>query len=231
MIKQVIFFSFLLLLCFAEKNNSSVLKIKGEATQFVSPDEIVFNFTISSMEKSVKKTIETLEEDLSDLKKSIKKANLKLKDLKSSSYRINKRYNYHSGKKKLIGYEANIRLNIIVENNLKKINLLLIQFYSLDNLEVNISYHLSENKAKNLKENLIKEAIQNAKSDAELLAKTSGVKLQKIKQIKYNTKKVTNYPRNHRAMEMMSKASPMANSITNSEIKVTEFVYLTWYIQ
>lgn len=229
--KKIIFFIFLLFCCFAKKENYSILKIKGEATQYVSPDEIVFNFTISSMEKSVKKTIQKLEKNLSNLKQSIKKANLKLEDLKSSSYHVNKRYNYQNSKKKLIGYEANIRLSITVKNNLKKINSLLIQFYSLDNLEVNISYHLSESKAKSLKEKLIKEAIQNAKFDAKLLAKTSGVKLQKIKKIEYNTEKIASYPRNHRAMEMMSKASSISSSIANSEIKVTELVYLTWYIE
>ena len=138
-------------LSFGKGNNDRTLKITEGATEMVAADKVAFQFTLRTASKKIKDAMMFLEEDLKALKKTIKNAKLNLKNLNSSHYNIQKRYDYHQGRRSFKEFELSIGLSLTIVNSLKKIEELIVQFHQLRNIEMEIYFQLSEEKQQKIK--------------------------------------------------------------------------------
>lgn len=172
-----------------ENPNSIVVNGFGEIESV--PDISTINFTVRST--SVSNDTESLQEEVAKKTNAVfvklKELGIEDKDMKTSNYSVNPKYDYSNGRSNVVGYEASESVDVKIRNteNVSKIlDILAVEKVTEvygPNFEVD-DIQSVKNKARDI-------AIKDAKEKANNLAKALGVKIKRI--ISYSDDSVRGY--------------------------------------
>lgn len=215
--------------------NPQTVTITGTGEINSKPDLSTINFTLreSSKDNNTELLQNNIAKSANHVLAKLKDLGIEDKDIKTSNYQVNPKYDYSNGKSEVSGYEASESIQVKVRNteNVSKIlNILAVEKIT----EVNgPNYEVDD--IQNLKDEARTEAIADAKDKAKELAKELGVKIKRI--VSYSDDTNANnpvYPIMYR-QEMKSVAFDSVSSaganLPTGEQKVTVNVSLTFQIE
>ena len=171
------------------------IKVTGKSNVQASPDYTRISLTISDTLQEYDLCLAKSVEDMNIIVECIKQFGFDRKELKTSSFDINRktegyRDKHDNWKYRFIGYEYTENLNFTFKNDNEKLGRILYALAHLSIIpEINISYFCSD--VETIKNQLLELAIKDAKKKAELLTGASGVKLCEILDIDYSWINVT----------------------------------------
>lgn len=154
---------------------SDFFTVTGQGKVTVTPDIAIVSVGVASQGTSVKLAQKDLNTKMDAITKAVKQLGIDAKDIKTSNYSINPRYDYQSSTQRIIGYDANSSLTIKVRDMDKTNDVVDKATLNGANQVDGISFDVddrakSENEARVL-------AVADAKKKAELAAKTVGFTL------------------------------------------------------
>ncbi|MEN9912713.1 MAG: hypothetical protein RLY66_121 [Candidatus Parcubacteria bacterium] len=166
--------------------NSISVTGKGEAVSI--PDIATFSFGVTESAKTVADASTKAADRMNAALKAVKDAGVEEKDIKTTSYSINPKYDYEGGecntyrctpgKSTLTGYEVGQTVQVKIRD-LKKVGDIFSTISSLNVENVNsLSFAIDD--VEKFKDEARAKAIDDAKAKAEVLAKQLGVRIVKI---------------------------------------------------
>ncbi len=235
----------------------STISVSGEGEVYKTPDLAVMNFSVVSEAKTVAEAMEDNTKKMNAIIDVTKSLGVEEKDLQTTNYRINPRYDYvkttssilrpttaelviedeeyyyPSGKRVLSGYDVTQTLTVKVrEENMEKIGTIINEVAAAGANQVgDLQFTLDDPDAAQAEAR--EKAIEEAKSKAGKLAEQLGVKLVRI--INYNDSRY--YPVsqiNYAAKDMaagMGGAAESAPTIQTGENKITVSVNISYEIE
>lgn len=213
------------------------LKVTGDAELSLPPDQITVNMTLNGWDKSYEKTVSISNEHTSIIKDSIEACGFNKKDLRSTSYHINPKYEYYqdnkgTSKNKLIGYEFNHSLSLSFDLDKEKLYQLLD---IVSRLEINpsISFNFSIKDLAEAKNSLLRKAVEDSTRKAEVIANAASLHLGEIQNINYswdNSHTPIVYYDMHSPRNMLKSASKESLDIDPENIKISDRINVEWEI-
>ena len=171
------------------------IKVTGKSNVQASPDYTRISLTISDTLKEYDLCLAKSVEDMNIIVECIKQFGFDRKELKTSSFEINRktegyRDKHNDWKYRFIGYEYTENLNFVFKNDNERLGKILYALAHLSIIpEINISYFCTD--VETIKNQLLELAIKDAKKKAELLTRASGVQLCEILDIDYSWINIT----------------------------------------
>ena len=158
----------------------SAFRVSATGDVYAKPDTAEISLGVEKEAKTVAKAQEEINEINSQLIDDLKELGVESKDIKTTQYGINPRYEYErqSGKRNLVGYQATV--NILVKTkDFEKLNEIIDTATNAGINRLNgLSFVIEDKDA--VRAEARDQAIDKAKVKAEAIAKTSGISLGKI---------------------------------------------------
>src|SRR4030042_2655752 len=159
------------------------LTVSETGTVYTKPDLAIAYFSVVTEATTVAKAMEENTKKMNDVISFIKEQGVEEKDLKTTTFNISPRYEWHdtdtySGKRVLVGYEITQTLETKIRD-LSKVGVIIEGGTSVGANEVS-DLQFTVDKQDALKKQAREEAINKAKAKAEELAKKLGVTLIRI---------------------------------------------------
>lgn len=159
-----------------ERKNS--ITISGEGKVQAKPDIAMVSLSVLSEATTVAAAQKDNTEKMNKIIKAMKDTGIDEKDLKTTNYSINPKYQYISGKSIIIGYEVNQTLEVKIRN-LDKISSVLSSGAELGANQIGgLTFTFDDSEG--LKAEARKKAIENARQKAKILADDLDVDLVRI---------------------------------------------------
>lgn len=156
----------------------SIVTISAEGKVTAVPNIATVQIGTTTMRMTVAEAQAENTKKMNDLITAVKKEGIVDKDIKTSDYSIYPQYDWNGNKNVLSGYNVNQTLTLKIRDT-KKINTILkLAGEKGANSISNLNFEIDDQDS--LKEQAREKAIANAKDKAEKLAKSLGVKLNKI---------------------------------------------------
>ncbi len=219
--------------------NSISVSGKGEAVSI--PDIASFSFGVSETAKTVADASNKAADRMNAALKAVKDAGVDEKDIKTTSYSINPKYEYEGGdcntyrctpgKSTLVGYEVGQTVQVKIRD-LKKAGDIFSTISSLNVENVNgLSFAIDD--IEKVKAEAREKAIADAKAKAQILADQLGVRIVKITSFYDSTDQPVYYGREGMGGDMMvmSAKAVSAPQIPAGEETVTSSVTITYEIK
>ncbi|MSA99317.1 DUF541 domain-containing protein [Finegoldia sp. BIOML-A3] len=211
------------------------IRVKGKGKISVKPDTIKIMIKAEGLRWNYDETIEQSTQDTRILRDALKNAGLDPKDLKTTYFSIDSKYESYRDKnddykEKFVGYEYEHRTYIKFENDNKILGKVL---YELANCDVKVKFeinHTVKDKEK-VKNDLLEKAVEDSTTKAKVLAKASGVKLKEILNIDYSWGEIDIYSSPMDDLMVCKAASSYDIDIEADEIDVQDTVTVTWAIE
>ncbi|MEM9050713.1 MAG: SIMPL domain-containing protein [Bacteroidota bacterium] len=229
---------FPLVLCFAVfavQAQTSILKVKGEATVSAIPELMNVIIPLQAKAESYEATSDQLTKTYNDLSAALVKAGIENEAIKSNSMSINADYQYIERQRQLVGYLGAIRLSIELERSQENMNAIVNTLKNeAFNFGYNLSFSLSEKQKEALLEEALTKAVEDGKRKAEILSTSLDVKIITLQEVNYgyvDGGRGVFEPRylGNDTMEMKA-ASDEAPSLNPNEIEVRKEVGLIWKV-
>jgi len=219
----------------AEIETKNTLSVSGQSEMFVKPDLARIALSVENEAKTVDKAMETNTKKMNAVIEKVKEQGVKEKDLKTTNFRLNPRYEWRdekiyppSGKRVLVGYRVNQSLEVKIRD-LDKIGAIIETATSNGANQVgNISFEV-ENKDE-YQEQVRKQAIDKAKEKAETLANQLGVTLVNIKSFNEGGYAPMLQYDNYARLEKDAAGSSSSANIQAGENKIETNVTITYSI-
>lgn len=177
--------------------------VTGEGKATAVPDIAIVNVGVTAQSTTVKSAQKELNTKIDAMTKSIKQLGIDTKDVKTTNYSINPRYDYQSSVQRIIGYDAQSSLTIKVRDMDKANDVIDTATANGANQVGGISFD-SDDRTK--AENEAREqAVADAKKKAEVASKTAGFTLGRI--VNYSEGSNNESPR----PEMFAKSMTIAS--------------------
>jgi uncharacterized protein YggE len=213
------------------------IAVKGIGKVSAPPDLVVISMTLDITETEYDKTVEQSGRMLEVLRTAITTAGHDAKDLKTTKFNINTKYeSYHDKnndwKQKFVGYTASHGLRLEFDLNMDKLRATLAAVAGCE-AAPDFTIQLSVKDPDAISEQLLKSAVENATRKARVLAETSGVNLGDILRIDYNWSELHLYSESDIAyplMEMKSIAVESSMAFEPEDIDVNDSVTVVWAI-
>ncbi len=219
---------------YADYTNPRTISIVGSGEVLAVPNISTINLTIRA--SNVNNDTKTLQDEVAKkadkVFEKLRELEIQEKDIQTTNYSVNPKYNYKDGSSNIVGYEASENINVKVrntENVAKVLNILaeekITEVYG-PNFEIDNVENL-KNEARNL-------AIKDAKEKAKDLSKSLGVKIKKIVSYYDNEEnEIPNIPMYSAKMDIMSASagSVLRNAnIAEGEQKINSNITITFQI-
>jgi uncharacterized protein YggE len=218
--------------------NNRELVVKGIGKAAAAPDLIVLNMNLEVCERDYEKTMRRSSEMLDILKAAIVSAGHDGKELKTTSFNINTRYESYrengGHKQRFVGYACHHGLKLEFDLDMPTLGATLGAIAGCEaKPNFNIRFSIKDPNA--VSEQLLESAVENAKWKATVLAKAAGVKLGTIQRIDYNWSEHHLYSQTDYqmcdAMMVCEATAPMAMEIEPQDINVSDTVTVVWVIE
>lgn len=199
------------------------IKVTGKSKVQVSPDCTRISITISDTLTEYDNCLAKSVNDMNVIVECIKEFGFERKELKTSSFEINRktegyRDKHNDWQYRFIGYEYTENLNFTFKNDNKRLGKILYALAHLSIIpQINVSYFCSD--VETVKNQLLELAIKDAKKKAELLTGASGVKLCEILDIDYSWINVSFESDEMRFCQPMALEYSCAGSAYNVDIE------------
>ena len=211
------------------------IRVKGKGKISVKPDTIKITIKAEGLHWNYGETIEQSTQDTRILRDALKNAGLDPKDLKTTYFWIDSKYESYRDKnddykEKFVGYEYEHRTYIKFENDNKILGKVL---YELAHCDVKVKFDINytvKDKEK-VKNDLLEKAVKDSTTKAKVLAKASGVKLKEILNIDYSWGEIDIYSSPMDDLMVCKAASTYDIDIEADDIDVQDTVTITWTIE
>ena len=214
------------------------LIVKGIGRTTAAPDLIVLTMNLEAGEPAYEKTMQRSVEMLDALRAAIVTAGHEGKELKTTSFNINTKYeNYRENdvwKQQFVGYTCTHGLRLEFDLDMSMLGKTLSAIAGCD-ADPNFSIQFSIKDPIAVSELLLESAVGNAKQKATVLARAAGVKLGAIQRIDYSWSELrllseTDLRLSDSAVAF-SSAAPMSMDIEPEDIKVSDTATVVWAIE
>lgn len=228
----VIFLAFLMFDLGKDKTQDNTISVTGFAEISAKPDVAQITLTVLSEKKDLSVASSQNNEKINTIISFLMESGIEDKDIKTSSYNINPRYEYTNDYKNryLASYEVRQSLTVKVRN-LDIIGNIIAGATSRGANDIgNLQFIIDDNES--LKEQAREKAIDNAKAKAQKLGENLGVSITEI--ISFYEDTYTPIPaREYSAMKQMNSAAGdiLAPSIQTGENSITSNVTITYKIK
>lgn len=211
------------------------IRVKGKGKISVKPDTIKITIKAEGLCWNYGETIEQSTQDTRILRDALKNAGLDPKNLKTTYFSIDSKYESYRDKnddykEKFVGYEYEHRTYIKFENDNKILGKVL---YELAHCDVKVKFDINytvKDKEK-VKNDLLEKAVKDSTTKAKVLAKASGVKLKEILKIDYSWGEIDIYSSPMDDLMVREAASTYDIDIEADDIDVQDTVTITWTIE
>lgn len=211
------------------------IRVKGKGKISVKPDIIKITIKAEGLRWNYDETIEQSTKDTRILRDALKNAGLDPKNLKTTYFSIDSKYESYRDKnddykEKFVGYEYEHRTYIKFENDNKILGKVL---YELAHCDVKVKFDINytvKDKEK-VKNDLLEKAVEDSTTKAKVLAKASGVKLKGILNIDYSWGEIDIYSSPMDDLMVREAASTYDIDIEADDIDVQDTVTITWIIE
>lgn len=167
------------------QETENTITVSGSGIVYAKPELALVNFSVITEGKTVAEVMSENTEKMNRVIDSMKEQGIEEKDLKTASFNIYPRYEWHdvefsSGKRVLAGYELTQTLEVKIRN-MEKISSIIETGTSAGANQVgDLQFTVDDEKEEELKKEARKKAIDSAKNKAGELAEQLGVKLVRI---------------------------------------------------
>ena len=210
--------------------NNRELVVKGIGKTSASPDLIVLSLNLAVSERDYESTMQRSSEMLDMLRASIVSAGHDGKELKTTSFNINTKYeNYRENghKRRFAGYACYHGLKLEFDLDMQTLGVTLGAIAGCE-AKPNFSIRFSIKDPNAVSEQLLESAVKNAKWKATVLAKSAGVTLGSIQRIDYSWSDLHLYSQTD--YSLCEAAAPMAMEIEPEDIDVSDTATVVWAI-
>lgn len=211
-----------------ESKNTITVSDSGEV--YAKPDLALVSFSVITEARTVAEAVDQNAAKMNQIISFAKRQGVKEKDLKTTVFSINPRYEYQrihpTGKRVLVGYEVRQTLQVKIRD-LDKISQILQGATDAGANQVG-SLQFTIDEEDELRKEAREEAIKKAKAKAKELAKQLGVSLVRI--TSFNESGPSYYPFARIGGEAMSVADEEAPQIETGENKIEVTVSITYEI-
>ena len=212
------------------------LVVKGIGKAAAAPDLIVLNMNLEVCETDYEKTVRCSAEMLDTLKAAIVSVGHDGKELKTTSFNINTKYESYrengGHKQRFVGYTCYHGLKLEFDLDMPMLGATLGAIAGCE-VKPNFNIRFSIKDPNAVSEQLLESAIENAKWKATVLAKSAGVKLGAIQRIDYNWSELHLYSQTDYQLcdaIVCEAAAPMAMEIEPEDINVSDTATVVWAI-
>jgi hypothetical protein len=214
-----------------------LITVKGSGNASANPDLIIVDLEVESKKRDYEETLEHASYALKQLQNEICKLGFNVKDLKTTSFNINTRYEsykdqYDNYKSRFVGYSCFQELKLEFDFNTKMLSRVLEALSNSSvNPKINIKFSIKD--STKIREELLISATRNAKERATILAKASNVTLGDLITIDYSWGEVkfqspTRYDMHDRCMTMKSAIDI---NLEPEDIRISDTVTFVWEIK
>jgi uncharacterized protein len=166
----------------SQQNNNEIVA-EGSSKIKVKPDIAKFTFIIEKRDTSEKKAINKLNIAISEVEKILNKVGFANNSIKVSDLDISTSQNDDNKRKTYIVNNV-LKFEFYLDNKLIDAIYSQIQTSGIQDLEIEYDTKLSDSLEKNTRIKLLQSAIEDAKTNALTIAKTLGIKLGQVKQVR-----------------------------------------------
>jgi uncharacterized protein YggE len=167
-------------------NARQTISVSETGEVYAKPDLAITSFSVLTEALTVAEAMESNTQKMNAVIEAIKAEGVEDKDLKTTNFSINPRYEYHdlsssvypSGKRVLVGYEVSQSLQVKIRDLAKVGQIVQVATEKGSNQAGDLQFTIEEQDA--LKQQAREEAIAKAKTKAQNLAQALGVKLVRI---------------------------------------------------
>lgn len=216
---------------------ASVLKITGTGQMRLAPDLAVVNMTVKATDMDFNQAVKSLNEKTEKLQRKLQNAGFKRAEIKTSQLNVQENGRWRNGEYTDSGYAATQHIELRFKRDQQRIGRLLEAFSQEEGAEalLNFGFALSDEARQRAGEELIRKAIMDARSKATVIAKTSGVKLGKIRSMSYGQPDHQPGPMyNEMALNMRMDAPESKQGLANMEVREIEMrddIIISWDIE
>jgi len=218
-------------LVYFDDTDQEQITISGEGIAYVKPDVAVISLGVKTEGKKSDEVVSQNNEKMNAIIQSIKDLGIEDKDIKTSLYNLQPKYNYTQTRgQELVGYSLNQQITVKVRD-FEKISSVLDKSTSNGANTIG-QLQITVDDPESAKAEAREKAIEAAKTKAEAMAKNSGMKLGKIINIyeDYNNYPQPMYDTNMvMAEKAVSSITPPTIEAGEEEISVT--VFLTYKVK
>ncbi|MDU5223772.1 MAG: SIMPL domain-containing protein [Finegoldia magna] len=211
------------------------IRVKGKGKISVKPDTIKITIKAEGVRWNYDETIEQSTQDTRILRDALKNAGLDPKDLKTTYFSIDSKYESYRDKnddykEKFVGYKYEHRTYIKFENDNKILGKVLYELARCDvKVKFDINYTVKDKEK--VKNDLLEKAVEDSTTKAKVLAKASGVKLKEILNIDYSWGEIDIYSSPMDDWMVCEAKSSYDIDIEADDIDVQDTVTITWTIE
>jgi uncharacterized protein YggE len=223
----------------SQKENYDTITVDASAETFAVPDIADVSFSIRKENKDLSVAQGEVEVLVGKALASLKALGIEDKDIKTSYYSANPRYEYgkevclvyrcDDGERALVGYEVNQTINVTVRN-LDNVGRVLASLGSSSVTDIYGPNFRIENED-SLKEKVREEAIAKAKEKAKTLAKNLDVRIVGIENFSEGYGGGIYYAKGMAVAEDMAVSAPSNITIPQGENKITTSVTITYRVK
>lgn len=226
---------------FKKQGDFDTITVDASAETFATPDIAEISFSVIKENKELAAAQESVEAVIQTTLASLKDIGIEDKDIKTTYYNANPRYEYgraiclqyrcDDGERALVGYEANQSISVTIRNldNVGKV------ISALGSTEVSNIYgpNFRVENEDDLKAKVREEAIAKAKEKAKVLAKNLGVRIVGIENFSEGYGGGIYYARTEMAMVQDGgmSAPDMKATLPTGENKVQTSVTITYRVK
>ena len=231
---KLIMASALLSLAFISPSFAETISIRGTGIVTSAPDIAYINLGVNSSAQTARIALDKNNKAMNNIINAIKKIQVENKDIQTSNFSINPRYNRKNnleGLPQIIGYEVFNNLSITIRN-LDNLGPILDKVVTLGSNRIN-NIQFSISNPQPLEDQARALAAKDAKRRAEIYASTLGFNLGKIVEITEGVAR--NQPimqaKMARGAMMMEAATDQSAPIEAGEQAITSNVTVVWNIE
>lgn len=214
----------------------ATLKITGTGEIKLAPDLAVVNMTVKTTDPYFNKAVQQLNEKTDRLNKKLLAAGFRREEIKTSQLNVQENGEWRDGNYINKGFVATQSIELRFKRDQQRMSKLMETFSEEKGAEAlfHFGFTLSDQARQQAEEELIRKAIQDSRNKAAVIAKTSGVKLGKIRNIIYGQPDMRPMPMYEAAMmdqSMRSGKSQGMPDIEVQEIQMQDTITIYWDIE
>ncbi len=219
---------------YTKYSNPETIIITGQGEINSTPNISTINFTIreESKDNNTKLLQDNVANKANVVIQKLTDLGIESKDIQTSNYSVNPKYNYTNGSSKVVGYEASESIKVKVRDT-KNVSKVLDILASQKITEVyGPNYESDDESLEQIKDQARSLAIADAKEKANVLAKELGVRIKRIISYSDDTNNNPSYPvmfrESAKSMTMDAGAQP---NLPTGENKTSVNVNITFQIE
>ncbi len=176
--------------------DKSVIHISGDAELKVSPDVVVFHVNVFATDKQINTTVKKLNDETASLISVMEKMGFNKDQMRIAGFSVQQEWEYTGSKSIPKGYRAQQNITLRFDADKEKLAKLMEAFAAEGRRQFNTFFNaeLSDKLKRESEQKLITLAMNRAKENADLIAKNSGQRIVRIRQVNYHTDQHSAYP-------------------------------------